>query len=85
MLLHVEWSTAIPVRMWTFCLFVKVSSFWKVRVRRLVDRQTEQNNSKTVYVWGESASELMIVKKKLQKTVHRTLAWVFLPFVHVVF
>ena len=36
--------------------------------------------------WGESASELMIVKKKLQKNCTQdSLAWVFLPFVHVVF
>ena len=35
--------------------------------------------------WGESVSELMMVKKKqLQQMVHSTLAWVFLPFVHVV-
>jgi len=32
--------------------------------------------------WGESASELMIVKK-VQKNC--TITWVFLPFVHVVF
>jgi hypothetical protein len=35
--------------------------------------------------WGESVRELMIVKKKIKETVHSTLAWVFLPFVHVVF
>jgi len=35
--------------------------------------------------WGESVSELMIGKKQLQETVHSTLTWVFLPFVHVAF
>jgi len=38
--------------------------------------------------WGESASELMIVKKKTTITKYCTqdsLAWVLLPFVHVVF
>jgi len=36
--------------------------------------------------WGESTSELMIVKKKITKNCTQdSLAWVFLPFVHVVF
>jgi len=37
--------------------------------------------------WGESVSELMIVKKKkiTRNCTQYCLAWVFLPFVHVVF
>ena len=37
--------------------------------------------------WGESASELMVVKKNNYKKncTQDSLAWVFLPFVHVVF
>jgi len=36
--------------------------------------------------WGESVSELMIVKKKITKNCTQyCLALVFLPFVHVVF
>jgi len=35
--------------------------------------------------WGESVSELMIVKKTITRNCTQdSLAWVFLPFVHVV-
>jgi len=36
--------------------------------------------------WGESVSELMIVKNKTitRNCTQYSLAWVFLPFVHVV-
>ena len=34
--------------------------------------------------WGESASELMIVKKITKNCTQDSLACVFLPFVHVV-
>jgi len=34
--------------------------------------------------WGESVSELMIVKKIARNCTQYCLAWVFLPFVHVV-
>jgi len=35
--------------------------------------------------WGESVSELMIVKKTITRNCTQyCLAWVFLPFVHVV-
>jgi len=35
--------------------------------------------------WGESVSELMIVKKITRNCTQDSLAWVFLPFVHVAF
>jgi len=35
--------------------------------------------------WGESMSELMIVKQTITRySTQYSLAWVFLPFVHVV-
>ena len=35
--------------------------------------------------WGESVSELMIRKKTIKRNcTQHSLAWVFLPFVHVV-
>ena len=34
--------------------------------------------------WGESVSELMILKNTRNCT-HYSLTWVFLPFVHVLF
>jgi len=34
--------------------------------------------------WGESVSELMIVKKITRNCTQYCLAWVLLPFVHVV-
>ena len=35
--------------------------------------------------WGERVSELMIAKKITKNFTQDCLAWVFLPFVHVVF
>jgi len=35
--------------------------------------------------WGENASELMTVNKLQKNCTQDSLAWVFLPFVHVVF
>jgi len=56
------------------------------RGRVFMENVYRSSKWREVKVWGESMSGLMVVKKKMTRNCKQySLAWVFLPFVHVKF